>query len=72
MKELFNFQWDYRTAFNICKMPFIICLRVPFVLILMFFVWIADNADIISDYLPGWDSGKYQRKNTYKVIKPIE
>lgn len=55
MLELFNFRWDRRTAYNVLKLPFIICVRVPVVLILLLAQYIEDHSDILQDYLPGWD-----------------
>ena len=56
MWKLFNFKWDKRTLHNILKFPFIICIRVPFVLIYWAVEWLHDNMEYWSDYMPGWES----------------
>lgn len=56
MLKLLNIRWDRRTACNMLKLPLIICIRVPVVLILMLAQYIEYWSDIIQDYLPGWDS----------------
>ncbi len=56
MRKLYNLRWDRRTLYNVLKLPFIISIRVPVVLILMLAQYIEDWSDIIQDYLPGWDS----------------
>ena len=56
MWKLLNFKFDKRTAWNITKFPFIICLRVPVTCFLIIVYWINDWSDIISDKLPGWDT----------------
>jgi hypothetical protein len=60
MKELLNLCWDKRTAFNIMKFPFIICLRVPVTLFFIGIAYINDWSDVVNDKLPGWDS--YSKK----------
>lgn len=56
MWKLFNFRWDRRTAWNLCKMPFIIGLRTPVMLFFLAIEWINDFSEIAQDKLPGWDS----------------
>lgn len=56
MWKLFNFRWDRRTAYNVLKLPFIICIRFPVVLIMLLAQYIEDYSDIIDHYLPGWDN----------------
>jgi hypothetical protein len=55
MRELFNFKWDKRTAFNIFKFPFIIVIRIPTViLVLRPAEFIYNWSDIIYNNLPSW------------------
>ena len=56
MWKLFNFKWDKRTLYNVLKFPFIITLRVPFVLLLWFAEWVVDWSEIIADKLPTWET----------------
>lgn len=56
MLELFNFKWDMRTLDNILKFPFIICIRIPFVLIYWAVEWLHDNMEYWYDYIPAWKS----------------
>jgi len=46
---------DRRTAFNILKIPAIICLRIPVCLFFWFITWLNDWSEVINDKLPGWD-----------------
>lgn len=55
MLELFNFRWDRRTAYNVLKLPAIICIRLPVVLIMLLAQYIEDWSEVIDHYLPGWD-----------------
>jgi len=55
MLKMFNFKLDRRTAFNILKIPAIICLRIPVCLFFWFITWLNDWSEVINDKLPGWD-----------------
>lgn len=57
MHELFNFKWDKRTAFNILKTPFIILIRIPIVILVLWPAeFIYNWSDIIDNNLPLWKS----------------
>jgi len=55
MRKLFNLKLDKRTAWNIAKIPFIICIRTPVVLFFIGVAWVYGWSDTIYDKLPGWD-----------------
>jgi hypothetical protein len=52
--ESLNILRDRRTVLNFVKLPFIICIRIPVVLIILLAQYIGDNSEVIDDFLPGW------------------
>jgi len=55
MLKIFNFKWDKRTLLNILRLPFIICINIPVVLIIWGIEWLNDWSDIVYDKLPKWN-----------------
>lgn len=44
---------DKRTYWNFIKLPFILTLRIPLVLLFWFIVWLGEHVEYIT--LPGWN-----------------
>lgn len=56
MWRKFNFKRDKRTFFNFVKLPAIIFLRIPYVLIYYLLEYTVEKMQVAYDYIPGGDT----------------
>lgn len=56
MRKFLNLKWDKRTAWNICKVLFIVMLRIFIVFFFWNVYWLNERSGTVLDNLSGWDS----------------